>query len=67
MNGDNEIKPYSLKELAALYGMSMKSMRSWLLPFQDLIGKRYGRYYTVHQIEFIFTKFGYPHSLDEES
>jgi hypothetical protein len=55
-----EIRPYMLGELAALYGVSTKTMRTWLLPHQENIGKRVGRIYTTKQVEMIFEKLGIP-------
>lgn len=55
-----EIKPYSKKELAALYEISTRSMDTWLKPFEKKIGKRNGWYYNVNQIRYIFDKLGLP-------
>lgn len=55
-----EIKPYSKKELAALYKIGIRSMDTWLKPFSKKIGKRNGWYYNVNQIRFIFDKLGLP-------
>ncbi len=61
MNGDYEIRPYSLKELSLLYNISIKSFNTWLSPFKEEVGKRQGRYYNVLQIEIIFHRLGPPH------
>ena len=55
-----EIRPYTLSELAALYGVSSKTMRNWTLPHQESIGKRVGRLYTTKQVQVIFDKLGIP-------
>ena len=55
-----DIRPYTLSELAALYGVSTKTMRNWLLPHQESIGKRVGRLYTTLQVKIIFEKLGVP-------
>lgn len=55
-----EIKPYSKKELAALYKIGARSMDTWLKPFEKKIGKRNGWYYNVNQIRYIFDKLGLP-------
>jgi hypothetical protein len=34
------VKPYTVKELADLYGASAKTLRTLLWPHQDAIGKR---------------------------
>jgi hypothetical protein len=55
-----EIKPYSKQELADLYKIGVRSMTTWLLPFEKIIGKRYGRYYNMKQVKVIFEKLGLP-------
>lgn len=54
------IKPYSIKELAALYGVSTKTLRTWLRPHKEAIGERVSRYYTILQVRIIFEKLGMP-------
>lgn len=55
-----EIKPYSKQELADLYKIGVRSMTTWLMPFEKTIGKRHGRYYNLKQVRFIFDKLGAP-------
>lgn len=55
-----EIRAYSKQELAHLYNIGVKSMSSWLKPFDKCIGKRIGRYYTPKQVKVIFEKLGLP-------
>lgn len=55
-----EIKPYSKQELADLYKIGVRSMTTWLYPFEKGIGKRYGRYYNLKQVRYIFDKLGLP-------
>lgn len=55
-----EIKPYSKKELAALYNIGTRSMDTWLKPFEKKIGKRNGWDYNVKQIRYIFNKLVLP-------
>ena len=55
-----EIKPYSKKELAALYKIGVRSMATWLKPFERELGKRNGWYYNVKQVRYIFDKLGSP-------
>ena len=54
------VKPYTTKEMAALYGVSPKTLRTWLLPHQDIVGKRVSRYYTSLQVQTIFERLGPP-------
>lgn len=60
-----EIKAYSLAELANLYGISNRIMKTWLAPFTDDIGKKHGRYYITLQVKIIFEKLGLPGKAEE--
>lgn len=54
------IKPYSYRELAALYEISDRCLKGWLVPFMTEIGEKKGRYFTLKQIRLIFEKLGMP-------
>lgn len=54
------IKPYTSKELAGLYGVSAKTLRTWLQPHQPAIGEKISRYFTSLQVRIIFEKLGAP-------
>lgn len=56
----NLIKPYSIGELAALYGMSKKTFHRWLQPHAATIGPRIGRFYNIKQVSHIFDCLGIP-------
>jgi hypothetical protein len=62
MSTTNEtlVRPYTNKELAALYGVSGKTLRTWLQAHKETIGDRAGRYYTSLQIRTIFHCLGSP-------
>lgn len=55
-----DIKPYSIKELAAKYGVCDKTLKKWMKPFAEAIGEKQGRYFTVAQVQIIFDKLGLP-------
>jgi transposase-like protein len=55
-----EIKPYSTKELAAIYKVSEKTIYRWLKPFKEQIGQKNGRLYTVNQVRTIIEMIGLP-------
>ena len=57
---DTTVKAYTTKELAALYGISSKTIKTWLQPYAAVIGEKRGRYYTTLQIRTIFEKIGEP-------
>jgi hypothetical protein len=59
------LRPYNLKELAALYGISRKTLLKWLRPFEQDIGKRIGYYYTIPQVRTIFNCLDFPSMLHE--
>lgn len=60
-----KVRPYTLKEICSMYGMSYKTMRSLLLPIAQKIGPKSGRLFTVHQVEIIFEHIGLPYILKE--
>jgi hypothetical protein len=55
-----DIKPYSTKDLAKIYGVCDKTFKKWAKPFETMIGTKNGRYYTVAQVKIIFEKLGVP-------
>lgn len=57
------VKPYTLKELAMLYGVCPRTVKNWIHPFQEEIGNRTGRFYSVKQARIIFDNLGVPYSL----
>ncbi len=66
MKTKNEImvKPYTLLELSELYGVSVKTLRNWILPIKKKVGVRRGRFYTVKQTEMFFRHFGLPYYME---
>ena len=60
------VKPYCYKELETLFGVSRKTLKTWLRPFWKDIGQKQGRYFTIKQIKVIFEKVGMPDDLVEE-
>jgi response regulator of citrate/malate metabolism len=65
MNPPNhvELKPYTIAELADMYGVSKKTFRKWLEPFQEQIGERNGFFYSIVQVKIIFERLGMPGSF----
>lgn len=61
----SEIRPYSTKELAGIYGVCDKTLKKWMKPFAQDIGEKHGRYYTVAQVKTIFEKLGVPCKFKE--
>lgn len=55
-----QIKPHTILELAKLYGVSDRTMKKWLKPFEPEIGNKIGYFYTIAQVKIIFEKLGTP-------
>ncbi len=58
-----EIRPYTTKELAFLYSISIPTFKKWLKPFDAYIGKRHGNYYNVAQVKIIFEQLDHPFKM----
>ena len=59
-----EVRPYTTKELARIYGVCDRTLQKWIKPFAEDIGTKRGRYYTVAQVEKIFEKLGVPYKIE---
>ena len=55
-----EIKPYTHRQLAAIYCCSEKTLRTWLVRFQEELGPRDGYSYNHRQVRIIVEKLGEP-------
>lgn len=55
-----ELKAYSKKELAEKYSISIRTFNTWLKPFEEKVGAKRGRYYTVNQVKIILEALGLP-------
>ncbi len=55
-----KLKPYSLKEIADIYGISTKTLTKWMVPIRDKVGIRRGRYYTIKQVRIVFDELDLP-------
>lgn len=52
-------------ELSRIYGVDFRTFKKWIVPFQDKIGLRIGRFYTVLQVKIIFDSLGTPGIIEE--
>jgi len=59
-NLEIKIAPHTPGELATMYKVSRKTLRTWLLPHKPKIGKRISMYYTAKQVRMIFEVLGEP-------
>jgi hypothetical protein len=55
-----EMRGYTLGELARLYKVCVRTFKRWLKPFDAVVGKKQGRYFTIAQVKIIFEKLGTP-------
>ena len=55
-----EVKASTKKEMAAIYGVSVRTFNSWVKPFEEKVGEKRGRYYTVNQVLIIVEVSGLP-------
>jgi len=65
-DGSVMVRPYNLKELSALYGVSARTLTKWLAPFEEQLGKRIGYFYTIPQVKKIFSNLGLPYTINDE-
>ena len=54
------IKPYRTKDLAHLYGVSIKTMITWLNPIREQLGKQIARMWSPKQVNMIFEHLNPP-------
>lgn len=55
-----EVKPYSLTELANIYGITNRTMKSWIVRHNEAIGEKVGRLYNAKQVAINFDRLGLP-------
>lgn len=51
-----EYPAMTVKQLADRWGVSCKTVREWLRPFEMEIGPRVGNIYSPHQVKIILSK-----------
>jgi hypothetical protein len=57
------IRPYSKRELAALYDMPLRSFYTLLRPHHTCVAGKIGQYFSVLQVERIFERLSLPPCL----
>jgi uncharacterized protein YjcR len=57
------LRPYKLKELINIYGVSRRTLLGWISKYQDEIGERTGHYYTIAQVKIIFERLSVPSDM----
>lgn len=58
------IKPYNLKELADIYGMTLYRMRRSLHPLKARLGKKEGYFFTTKQVHLILRFVKLPSNIE---
>ncbi len=58
-----KLKPYSMTELARIYGVDPRTLKKWLVPFEKEIGVKQGRFFQIPQVKLIFDKLSLPTNL----
>lgn len=58
-----QLKPYSITELARIYGVDPRTLKKWLVPFANEIGEKQGRFYQIPQVKVIFDKLSLPTNI----
>ena len=54
------IKPYTLSQLAKIYGVEQRTIQKWLTKHTEDIGEKVGRYFTIPQVKIILKILGLP-------
>jgi transposase-like protein len=57
---DFPLRPYTIAQLADIYGVCKRTVRKWMKPFSKEIGPRQGHFYTVAQVKIIIDKIDLP-------
>jgi hypothetical protein len=65
--GTFDLRPYTVTELANIYGVCRQTFRKWIHPFEDVIGDRHGYFYSAIQVQIIIEKIGLPVEISIEN
>ncbi len=60
-----EVRPYSLTELANIYGITNRTMKKWIIKHDEAVGEKVGRLYSALQVKIIFEKLGLPGRVED--
>lgn len=61
-----ELKPYTVKDLANIYGVSRVTFYRWLKLFADKVGPRQGSYFSIAQVRIIFSHLDLPAIIETD-
>lgn len=54
------LKPYTKKELAAIYSVDRRTFAKWVDDLNGTVGPPHGRFYLIPQVRIIFQELGVP-------
>lgn len=60
------VKPYKVKELAAVYYMPVRTFQRWLYRIREKIGKVEGQYLRTEQVEVVIQHYKLPYFIRVE-
>ncbi len=60
------LKPYTITELAKVYGVSTRTFKKWVDKKVPEVGPRMGRYYIIPQVKMIFENMKIPTAINIE-
>lgn len=60
-----QLKPYSVTELAKIYGVCNRTFKKWVNEIKE-VGPKNGRYYSIPQVKIIFQNLKIPTNITTE-
>jgi hypothetical protein len=63
-NLELDVKPYTTKEMAAIYQVSPKTFNRWVTRIRTDVGEKNGRFFTINQVKTILDKIGLPGTIE---
>jgi hypothetical protein len=58
------IKPYRMKDLAAIYGVDVRTVRRWMNKLAPTIVRKQAKYFAVQEVTTILEALGVPKKSD---
>lgn len=60
------VKPYTSKQLALTYCVTVPTFKKWIKPIEHKLGEKMGNYFTISQVKQIIIFLGFPFNMNEE-
>ena len=61
--GNLMVKPYRIKDLAAIYDVSTKTMRKWIDNLPTKVSREKSQFYTIQAVRTIVENLGLPQKI----